>query len=63
MNLYQNPTQKVKEIPLIGWTEFRTSCAITYQNLRGNKRKSVFSHVFPLSGTLFTLNVIRIVYC
>ena len=63
MNMYQNPTQKVKEIPLIGRTEFRASCAITYQNLRGNKRKSVFSPVSRLTNSLFTLNVIHMEYC
>ena len=32
MNMYQNPTQKVKEIPLIGWTEFHVH-SIQYLSL------------------------------
>src|SRR5258708_39945301 len=46
MNVYQNPTQKVKEIPTCKRAAFRGYRAIADLNLRGNKRKSVFSPVF-----------------
>jgi hypothetical protein len=57
MDVYQNPIQNVEEIPTYKREVFRVSRAIANQNLRGNKRKSVLSLVFPLCGSLCTFNI------